>query len=209
MIRYSSFNYVALLHSLLANVSAPRSREWGTMTAVVRRRPPWWSWISMIEMRGCVLCEYCTEITSTWQNCSRAVFATCSMYHTCEIFTWCRYFMLSPSWVYASSHINPFTEKTILGASDERVGAHSLSRRQARIWVLPVPIMQEEVGEWKLMINTYQECKKCKVNVYLYKQKRLDERSVDSPIDTSKEHPQHLCGKCQKLGYYCRLTDII
>ena len=69
--------------------------------------------------------------------------------------------------------------------------------------------MQEEVGEWKLMINTYQECKKCKVNVYLYKQKRLDERSVDSPIDTSKEHPQHLCGKCQKLGYYCRLTDNI
>ena len=53
--------------------------------------------------------------------------------------------------MYASSHINPFTEKTILGASDERVGAHSLSRRQARIWVLPVPIMQKEVGEWKLM----------------------------------------------------------
>ncbi len=55
--------------------------------------------------------------------------------------------------------------------------------------------------------NTYQECKKCKVNVYPYKQKRLDERSEDSLIDTSKEHPQHLCGKCQKLGYYCCLTD--
>ena len=41
MIRYSSFNYVALLHSLLANVSAHRSREWGTIAAVVRWRPPW------------------------------------------------------------------------------------------------------------------------------------------------------------------------
>ena len=41
MIRYSSFNYVALLHSLMANVSAHRSREWGTIAAVVRRRPPW------------------------------------------------------------------------------------------------------------------------------------------------------------------------
>jgi hypothetical protein len=41
MIRCSSFNYVALLHSLLANVSAHRGREWVTMAAVVRRRPPW------------------------------------------------------------------------------------------------------------------------------------------------------------------------
>ncbi len=41
MIRYSSFNYVALLHSLLANISAHRSREWGTIAAVVRPRPPW------------------------------------------------------------------------------------------------------------------------------------------------------------------------
>ncbi len=41
MIRYSSFNYVSLLHSLLANVSVHRSREWGTIAAVVRRRPPW------------------------------------------------------------------------------------------------------------------------------------------------------------------------
>ncbi len=41
MIRYSSFNYVSLLHSLLANVSAHWSGEWGTVAAVVRRRPPW------------------------------------------------------------------------------------------------------------------------------------------------------------------------
>jgi hypothetical protein len=41
MIRYSSFNYVSLLHSLLANVSVHRSREWGTIAAVVQQRPPW------------------------------------------------------------------------------------------------------------------------------------------------------------------------
>jgi hypothetical protein len=35
MIRCSSFNYVALLHSLLAKVSAHRSREWVTMAAMV------------------------------------------------------------------------------------------------------------------------------------------------------------------------------
>ncbi len=29
------------MHSLLANVSTPRSRGWGTMVAVVWRRPPW------------------------------------------------------------------------------------------------------------------------------------------------------------------------
>ena len=38
---YSSFNYIALLHSLLANVSVHRSRECGTMVAVVQRQPPW------------------------------------------------------------------------------------------------------------------------------------------------------------------------
>jgi hypothetical protein len=35
------FNDVALFHSMLANVSTSRSRGWGTMAAVVRRRPPW------------------------------------------------------------------------------------------------------------------------------------------------------------------------
>ena len=35
IISCSSFNYVALLHSLLANVSMPQSRGWGTMVALV------------------------------------------------------------------------------------------------------------------------------------------------------------------------------
>ena len=54
--------------------------------------------------------------------------------------------------------------------------------------------------------NTHQECKKCKVKVYPYRQKKLEERE-GSHIDPTKEHPQHLCGKCQKLGYYCRSME--
>ena len=56
---------------------------------------------------------------------------------------------------------------------------------------------------WRLIRVT--ECKRCsKSNVY--QQKQL-ERSDDSTIDKNKEHPQHLCGKCQQLGYYCRRED--
>jgi hypothetical protein len=40
-IRYSSFNNIDLLCSMLADCCVPRCREWGTMTAVRRRRPPW------------------------------------------------------------------------------------------------------------------------------------------------------------------------
>ena len=68
MIRYSSFNYVALLHSLLANVSAHRSREWGTIAAVVRRRPPWFI-VFYRSMHVCcrVFFVICTTNTSMWQ----------------------------------------------------------------------------------------------------------------------------------------------
>ena len=37
----SSFNDAALLYDMLADVSLPRSQGWGTMAAMVRRRPPW------------------------------------------------------------------------------------------------------------------------------------------------------------------------
>ncbi len=54
MIILSSFSYVALLHSMLANVSTPQTRGWGTMTAVVRRQPPWfnvfWQSASMVAV---------------------------------------------------------------------------------------------------------------------------------------------------------------
>ena len=63
----------------------------------------------------------------------------------------------------------------------------------------------ESGNSWK---DTYQECKKCKANVYPYKQKQLEKGDVDSHIDKNKEHPQHLCGKCQQLGYYCRRKDV-
>ncbi len=39
--RDSSFNYIALLHSTLANVFMHQSREWGTMAAVAWQQPPW------------------------------------------------------------------------------------------------------------------------------------------------------------------------
>jgi hypothetical protein len=41
MMRDSSFNYIALLHSTLANVFMHQSREWGTMAAVAWQQPPW------------------------------------------------------------------------------------------------------------------------------------------------------------------------
>jgi hypothetical protein len=36
--------------------------------------------LAQLRMCCCDLCEYCTKITSTWQNCPRAVFAICR-YH--------------------------------------------------------------------------------------------------------------------------------
>ena len=41
MMVFSCINYVALLHTMLANVSAPHSLGWGTMAATVRWWPPW------------------------------------------------------------------------------------------------------------------------------------------------------------------------
>ncbi len=38
---FSSFYYVALLHSTLANVSMPWSWGWDTMVAAGRWQPPW------------------------------------------------------------------------------------------------------------------------------------------------------------------------
>jgi hypothetical protein len=55
VIIFSSLKYVALLHSTLANVSAPHSWGWGTMAAAGRRRPPW---------LGC----FCCSLTSKTCN---------------------------------------------------------------------------------------------------------------------------------------------
>eukprot|EP00956_Cyclotella_meneghiniana_P020832 scaffold37218_cov52-Cyclotella_meneghiniana.AAC.6 len=61
----------------------------------------------------------------------------------------------------------------------------------------------ESGNSWK---DSYQECKCCHNRVYPYKQKQL-EKNQNSHIDKTKEHPQHLCGKCKQLGYYCRSHD--
>lgn len=39
-------------------------------------------------------------------------------------------------------------------------------------------------------------------------QKRLEKSTEDSSsMNHTKHHPQHLCEKCQQLGYYCRRSD--
>ncbi|KAL8565006.1 Zinc finger CCHC domain-containing protein 24 [Nucella lapillus] len=52
--------------------------------------------------------------------------------------------------------------------------------------------------------NTGQECIKCHLKVYPHKQRPLDKPDGLDVSDQSKVHPQHLCEKCQSLGYYCR-----
>lgn len=55
--------------------------------------------------------------------------------------------------------------------------------------------------------NMGQECIKCHVNVYPHKQRPLEKPDGLDVSDQSKVHPQHLCGKCKVLGYYCRRMD--
>ncbi|XP_026077984.1 zinc finger CCHC domain-containing protein 24-like isoform X2 [Carassius auratus] len=49
-----------------------------------------------------------------------------------------------------------------------------------------------------------QECIKCHINIYPYKQSPLEKPDGLDVSDPRKEHPQHLCEKCMVLGYYCR-----
>ncbi|KAJ8679960.1 hypothetical protein QAD02_015747 [Eretmocerus hayati] len=52
--------------------------------------------------------------------------------------------------------------------------------------------------------NIGQECIKCHINVYPHKQRPLEKPDGLDVSDQSKVHPQHLCEKCKRLGYYCR-----
>ncbi|CAG9863222.1 unnamed protein product [Phyllotreta striolata] len=52
--------------------------------------------------------------------------------------------------------------------------------------------------------NMGQECIKCHINVFPHKQRPLEKPDGLDVSDQSKVHPQHLCQKCKKLGYYCR-----
>ena len=56
--RYSSFNYVALLHSLLAKVPVHWSWEWGTMVGIVQRQPPCFIVFSRSTSMFVVVCAY-------------------------------------------------------------------------------------------------------------------------------------------------------
>lgn len=56
--------------------------------------------------------------------------------------------------------------------------------------------------------DTGQECESCRVNVYPFKQRPLEKPNEDqSKIDTTKHHPEHLCEKCKRLGYYCAKSE--
>jgi hypothetical protein len=72
MIIFSSFNYVALLHSTLANVSMPQSRGWGTMAAMVR----WWSpWFIMFLQSASTFVVFCvTNVLMSNKNENFIVF---------------------------------------------------------------------------------------------------------------------------------------
>ncbi|KXZ41297.1 hypothetical protein GPECTOR_571g610 [Gonium pectorale] len=55
-----------------------------------------------------------------------------------------------------------------------------------------------------------QDCTRCKLLVYPYKQRPLEKRQEeqdDSEIDPTKPHPAALCGKCKELGYSCTLLS--
>ena len=51
--------------------------------------------------------------------------------------------------------------------------------------------------------NKGQQCQRCLVMIYPYKQESLVKPS-DNKIDTSKSHDVSKCEKCQNLGRSCR-----
>ena len=65
MIRCYSFNYVALLHSLLSNVSAHRGREWVTMAAVYNGGRHGSSCL-LIDM--CLVLDLCVGVVLTYRR---------------------------------------------------------------------------------------------------------------------------------------------
>ncbi|CAL1268873.1 unnamed protein product [Larinioides sclopetarius] len=55
--------------------------------------------------------------------------------------------------------------------------------------------------------NMGQQCSTCGFNVYPQKQRPLEKPEGLDTSDINKEHPQHLCEKCKKLGHNCRDSD--
>ncbi|XP_068083727.1 zinc finger CCHC domain-containing protein 24-like [Anabrus simplex] len=56
--------------------------------------------------------------------------------------------------------------------------------------------------------NIGQECTTCRVLIYPHKQRPLKKPDGLDVSDKRKEHPQHLCEKCNILGYYCRSDEL-
>lgn len=52
--------------------------------------------------------------------------------------------------------------------------------------------------------NVGQDCAKCGTHVYTYKQQLLESR-VHHGGAGNQSHPQGLCGKCQQIGFCCRI----
>ncbi|KAG8178253.1 hypothetical protein JTE90_000354 [Oedothorax gibbosus] len=61
--------------------------------------------------------------------------------------------------------------------------------------------MWKSANSWA---NMGQECVKCHIYVYPHEQKPLRRPDGFEVPDNRKEHLQHLCEKCKKLGKCCR-----
>ncbi|XP_077989396.1 zinc finger CCHC domain-containing protein 24-like [Glandiceps talaboti] len=55
-------------------------------------------------------------------------------------------------------------------------------------------------NSWK---DAGQRCQSCNTVVLAHKQKPLEKPEELAVGDRKKEHPQHLCMKCQSLGHPC------
>lgn len=55
--------------------------------------------------------------------------------------------------------------------------------------------------------NTGQQCQNCSIVVYPHTQRPLHKPDGLDKGDVSKQHPQHLCEKCKRLGHFCGDRD--
>jgi hypothetical protein len=68
MIITFSFNYMTLLLVMLAGCCMPWCREWCTMEAVGRRRPPWFIWGDLCVLPSFHLSKACSDVSDPKSN---------------------------------------------------------------------------------------------------------------------------------------------
>ncbi len=68
MIITFSFNYITLLLMMSADYCMPRHREWCTMEAVGRRRPPWFIRGGLFVLPIFHLCKACSNVADPKSN---------------------------------------------------------------------------------------------------------------------------------------------